>query len=62
MSGCFASSQDTVVIDPVLNYDPAASTTYTRSVDEVIRFVEGSRQAKKIPRSTKLKEREFLSP
>lgn len=37
------ASQDAVVIDPVLNYDPAPSTTDTRSVDEVIRFVEGSR-------------------
>jgi glyoxylase-like metal-dependent hydrolase (beta-lactamase superfamily II) len=35
-----AASRDALVIDPVLNYDPAASTTDTRSVDEVVRFVE----------------------
>jgi glyoxylase-like metal-dependent hydrolase (beta-lactamase superfamily II) len=29
-----------VVIDPVLNYDPAASSTDTKSVDDVVRFVE----------------------
>ena len=33
-------SRDAVVIDPVLNYDPAASSTDTKSVDEVVRFVE----------------------
>jgi len=34
------ASRDAVVIDPVLNYDAAASTTDTKSVDEVVRFVE----------------------
>lgn len=34
-----AGSKDAVVIDPVLDYDPASSKTWTESVDEVIRFV-----------------------
>jgi glyoxylase-like metal-dependent hydrolase (beta-lactamase superfamily II) len=34
------ASRDAVVIDPVLNYDPAASSTDTKSVDDVVRFVE----------------------
>jgi glyoxylase-like metal-dependent hydrolase (beta-lactamase superfamily II) len=33
-------SRDAVVIDPVLDYDPGASQTSTRSVDEVLAFVE----------------------
>jgi glyoxylase-like metal-dependent hydrolase (beta-lactamase superfamily II) len=33
-------SRDSVVIDPVLDYEPAASTTFTESADEVIRFVK----------------------
>ncbi|MFW5740653.1 MAG: MBL fold metallo-hydrolase, partial [Myxococcota bacterium] len=32
-------SKDAVVIDPVLDYDPASSKTWTESVDEVIHFV-----------------------
>jgi len=32
-------SRDALVIDPVLDYNPAASRTYTESVDEVIAFV-----------------------
>lgn len=31
-------TKDAVIIDPVLDYDPAASKTWTESVDEVIRF------------------------
>ena len=34
------ASRDAVVIDPVLNYDAAASTTDTTSVDAVVRHVE----------------------
>lgn len=33
-------SRDAVVIDPVLDYEPASSTTFTESADEVIRFVK----------------------
>ena len=33
------SSKDAVVIDPVLDYDPLAVTTFTESVDKVIAFV-----------------------
>lgn len=32
-------TRDAVVIDPVLDYDPAGSTTFTESVDEVAAFV-----------------------
>jgi len=32
-------SKDAVVIDPVLDYDPASSKTWTESVDQVIDFV-----------------------
>ena len=35
-----ATSRDAIVIDPVLNYDAAASVTDTRSVSEVVQFVE----------------------
>jgi glyoxylase-like metal-dependent hydrolase (beta-lactamase superfamily II) len=35
-------SKDAVVIDPVLDYDPAASKTWTESVDEVIEFVRAN--------------------
>lgn len=31
---------DTVVIDPVLDYDPAASKTWTESVDKVLHFLD----------------------
>jgi glyoxylase-like metal-dependent hydrolase (beta-lactamase superfamily II) len=34
------ATRDAVVIDPVLGYDPAASTTDTSAVDDVLRFVE----------------------
>lgn len=34
-------TKDAVVIDPVLDYDPAASKTWTESVDEVTDFVKG---------------------
>jgi glyoxylase-like metal-dependent hydrolase (beta-lactamase superfamily II) len=33
-------TKDAVVLDPVLDYEPAASKTWTDSVDEVIRFVK----------------------
>lgn len=33
-------SRDAVVIDPVLDYDPAASTTWTESVDRVAAYLE----------------------
>ena len=33
------STQDAVVIDPVLDYDPASSKTWTESVDVVIAFI-----------------------
>ena len=33
------ATRDAVVIDPVLDYDAAASTTWTESVDEVIAFL-----------------------
>lgn len=35
-----SSTRDAVVIDPVLDYDPNSSRTWTESVDEVIRFVK----------------------
>ncbi len=35
-----AQTQDAVVIDPVLDYDPLAVTTMTESVDKVIGFIE----------------------
>lgn len=34
------ATRDAIVIDPVLNYDAAASTTQTESVDAVVRYVE----------------------
>lgn len=34
-------SRDAVIIDPVLDYEPKASKTWTESVDEVIDFVKG---------------------
>ncbi|MGD8860880.1 MAG: MBL fold metallo-hydrolase [Myxococcales bacterium] len=34
------ASRDAVIIDPVLDYDPKASQTSTRSVDAVAQFVE----------------------
>ena len=34
-------SKDAVVIDPVLDYDPASSTIWTESVDRVIGFLSG---------------------
>lgn len=33
-------TDDAVVIDPVLDYDPKASKTWTNSVDEVIEYIE----------------------
>jgi glyoxylase-like metal-dependent hydrolase (beta-lactamase superfamily II) len=33
-------SRDAVVIDPVLDYEPGASKTFTESVDRVIRYLE----------------------
>ncbi|MCA9668597.1 MAG: MBL fold metallo-hydrolase [Myxococcales bacterium] len=35
-------TRDAVIIDPVLDYDPAASKTWTESVDEVIKFAKQS--------------------
>lgn len=35
-----SDSRDAIVIDPVLDYDPNSSRTWTESVDEVIRFVK----------------------
>lgn len=35
-----SSSKDAVIIDPVLNYDPAGSVTSTESADTVITFIE----------------------
>lgn len=37
------ASRDAVVIDPVLDYDPANGTTWTESVDRVAAFVERER-------------------
>lgn len=37
------ATRDAVIIDPVLDYDPAASTTSTSSVEEVIAFVRTER-------------------
>ncbi len=34
-----AASRDAIIVDPVLDYDPAASKTWTESVDAIIRFV-----------------------
>ncbi len=34
-------THDAVVIDPVLDYDPATGTTFTESVDEVTAYVSG---------------------
>jgi glyoxylase-like metal-dependent hydrolase (beta-lactamase superfamily II) len=36
-------TRDAVVIDPVLDYDPANGTTWTESIDQVMRFVETER-------------------
>lgn len=36
-----AETHDAVVIDPVLDYDPKASKTWTESAEEVIDFVKG---------------------
>jgi len=38
-----AASRDAVVIDPVLDYDPLASQTSTRSVDEVLAFLDANK-------------------
>jgi glyoxylase-like metal-dependent hydrolase (beta-lactamase superfamily II) len=35
-----SETKDAVVIDPVLDYDPAASKTFTESVNEVIGFIK----------------------
>ncbi|MFN3201198.1 MAG: MBL fold metallo-hydrolase [Bradymonadia bacterium] len=35
------STRDAVVIDPVLDYDPRASRTYSESLDLLTRFLEG---------------------
>jgi glyoxylase-like metal-dependent hydrolase (beta-lactamase superfamily II) len=35
-------TRDAVIIDPVLDYEPKASKTWTESVDEVIDFVKGN--------------------
>lgn len=35
-----STSKDAVIIDPVLDYDPNSSRTWTESVDAVIRFVK----------------------
>lgn len=37
------STRDAVVIDPVLDYDAAASITWTESVDEVVRYLNDQR-------------------
>ena len=34
------NTSDAVIIDPVLNYDPASSTTSTESVDELFDFIQ----------------------
>lgn len=34
------SSHDALIIDPVLDYDPAASKVWTESVDKVVHFIE----------------------
>src|SRR5690554_5104267 len=34
------ASKDALIIDPVLDYDPNSSRTWTDSVDEVTRFVK----------------------
>jgi glyoxylase-like metal-dependent hydrolase (beta-lactamase superfamily II) len=36
-------TRDAVVIDPVLDYDPANGTTSTESIDQVMRFIEAER-------------------
>jgi glyoxylase-like metal-dependent hydrolase (beta-lactamase superfamily II) len=35
-----AATKDAVIIDPVLDYDPAASKVWTESVDQVIDFIK----------------------
>ncbi len=35
------ASRDAVIIDPVLDYDPAASKVWTESVDQLVGFVKG---------------------
>ena len=34
------ASKDAIVIDPVLDYNSAASEVYTDSVDKIIHFIE----------------------
>jgi glyoxylase-like metal-dependent hydrolase (beta-lactamase superfamily II) len=36
-----AGTRDAVIIDPVLDYDPAASKVWTESVDQVVEFARG---------------------
>lgn len=36
-------TRDAVVIDPVLDYDPSNGTTWTESIDRVMRFIETER-------------------
>jgi len=36
-----AATRDAVIIDPVLDYDPAASKVWTESVDQVVEFARG---------------------
>lgn len=36
-------TRDAVVIDPVLDYDPANGTTWTESVDQLVRYIEAER-------------------
>ena len=38
-----AETKDAVVIDPVLDYDPLAVTTYTESLDKVTSFIDQNR-------------------
>jgi glyoxylase-like metal-dependent hydrolase (beta-lactamase superfamily II) len=40
---CDPQSRDAVVIDPVLDYEPGASKTFTESVDRVIRYLKDER-------------------
>ena len=36
-----AATRDAVIIDPVLDYDPAASKVWTESVDQLVEFTRG---------------------
>ena len=36
-----AKTRDAVIVDPVLDYEPASSKTWTESVDEVTAFIKG---------------------